>query len=409
MPKSNNRLTLKQNMLWNSFGSLVYLSCQWLMTVLVVRLADGYDAAGVLSLAMSVYNMFSSLAVYRMYTYQVSDINHENSVGEYFGFRIITCFFALVVIGAYAYATCPLDALGTIISYAIYKISSLIIDVLHGLDQQHGRMDYIGKSLAAQGILSLFIFYVNFIRTSNLTITFLLMTVITIAVGATFDLPRAQQFEKLKVGISRKKVIHLFRYCFPIVIGAIACNAAPLVPRQILSSIDGVASLGVYSSVAAPVAIIQMGASYIYNPLLGFFSEAYLKKDMKQLSKLLLKASIGIAVLGVASAFALDFFGRPLLALIFGPSIASYAYLLLPIIACAMISAYVWFLSDVLVALRHFRGNFIGNVCSALLSVPMSFILIPIYGMNGVSFATFLSCGVGVLIMLSYLIKIFNR
>ena len=61
-------LSLKLNMLWNSFGSLFYLGCQWLMTVMVVRLSNGFDAAGTLTLAMSVYNIFSSLALYRKYT-----------------------------------------------------------------------------------------------------------------------------------------------------------------------------------------------------------------------------------------------------------------------------------------------------------------------------------------------------
>ena len=62
---------------------MVNLSCQWLMTVLIVRISNGYDAAGTLALAMSVYNTFAPVAVYRMYTYQVSDIRHENTVGEY--------------------------------------------------------------------------------------------------------------------------------------------------------------------------------------------------------------------------------------------------------------------------------------------------------------------------------------
>ena len=44
------QLSVKQNMLWNTAGSMVYLVCQWLITVFVVRLSDGYDAAGVLSL-----------------------------------------------------------------------------------------------------------------------------------------------------------------------------------------------------------------------------------------------------------------------------------------------------------------------------------------------------------------------
>ena len=41
-------LSIKQNMLWNSFGSITYLACQWLITILVVRLSSGYEAAGTL-------------------------------------------------------------------------------------------------------------------------------------------------------------------------------------------------------------------------------------------------------------------------------------------------------------------------------------------------------------------------
>ena len=41
-------------MAWNSIGSLFYSGCQWLTTVLIVRLTTGYDAAGVLALAMAV-------------------------------------------------------------------------------------------------------------------------------------------------------------------------------------------------------------------------------------------------------------------------------------------------------------------------------------------------------------------
>ena len=159
MRASNNKtMTLKQNMLWNSFGSLSFLGCQWLITVLVVRLSGGYEAAGMLSLAMSVYNIFSSIAVYRMYTYQVSDVRHENSVGEYYAFRVITCSIALVLIICYSALTCPWEAMGAIVVYAIYRMANLLIDILHGLDQLNGRMDYIGKSLAMQGLASLVIF-----------------------------------------------------------------------------------------------------------------------------------------------------------------------------------------------------------------------------------------------------------
>ena len=86
--------------------SYTHLACQWLITILVVRLSSGYEAAGTLSLAMSVYNIFAPFAIYRMYTYQVSDVKRENTVGEYFAFRIITSSAALVCCLVYAALRC---------------------------------------------------------------------------------------------------------------------------------------------------------------------------------------------------------------------------------------------------------------------------------------------------------------
>lgn len=408
MPSANGKktgLSLKENMLWNSFGSFFYLGCQWLITVLVVRLSDGFDSAGILSLAMSVYNMFSSLAIYRMYTYQVSDVNHENSVGEYFAFRLFTCVIALIAIAAYSALSCPDHALPAIIAYSLYKIASLLIDVLHGLDQINNRMDIIGKSLMAQGLISLAFFCVGMILFQDVAITFLLMMVGIIVVGVVYDLPRSKQFERLRVGISGKKVSYLFCRCSLIVVAAIACGAAASIPRQFLSLYSGSASLGIYASVAAPVAIIQMGASYIYNPLLSHFSTAYNEKRFDELSKLLVKVSFGIALMGIISAFALELLGQPLLALMFGAEIAPYSYLMLPLILCAMVTAYTWFLSDLLVSFRLFRGCFWGNLVALLASLGFSLWLIPQYGMNGVSFAVSACYAIGSACMIVSLLR----
>ena len=152
-----------------------------------------------------------------------------------------------------------------------------------------------------------------------------------------------------------------------------------------------------------------MGASYIYNPLLGYFSEAYEKKDMKKLAALLLKASAAIAAISLIAAIALLLIGEPLLVFLFGDQIAPHVYLMTPIIICTAITAYVWFLNDILVAIRHFKGNFIGNVCAVILSVPAAFFLIPIYGMNGVSFATILAYGASAMVMLVYLLLVFRK
>ena len=402
-------ISLKQNMFWNSFGSLVYLGCQWLMTVLIVRLSHGYDAAGMLALGMSVYNTFSPLALYRMYTYQVSDVTHENSVGEYLSFRIITCSLALICIVLYSVVTCVSDSWPVIVAFSLYKIASLLIDVLHGLDQQNNRMDYVGRSLAMQGAVSLVLFCVIQIAFNRLEWTLASRVIGVVLVGLFYDFPRSRVFEPVTLGISRQKVTHLLRYCLPIVVGAIACGAAPSIPRQILAGIDGQNALGIYASVAAPVTIIQMGASYIYNPLLGYFSKAYADRDLRYLAALLGKASLGIIVLGVVFAILFQLFGEALLAIMYGETIVPYLYLMMPMIACSLVTAYVWFLNDILVAFRDFRGSVIGNILAVFLSVPSSVLLIQVFGMNGVSFAHFISYGVSALVMLGFLLRLFRK
>ena len=70
-------LSAKANMAWNAVGSIINLASQWLITILIVRLSDGFNAAGVYSLASSIYAIFAPLGQYRMKVYQVSDVKGE--------------------------------------------------------------------------------------------------------------------------------------------------------------------------------------------------------------------------------------------------------------------------------------------------------------------------------------------
>ena len=384
-------LSMKRNMLWNSAGSFTNLLAQWLITVLVVRIASGYDAAGLYSLAVSVYGIFAPVAQYRMYTYQISDTHHENTVGEYFTLRVITNGIALVACFGYALLTCPLSAVPAIMLYGLFKSAALLIDVFHACDQRHYRMDYIGISLAMQGVSSLAIFALAFSLTQNLEITLALMSLALLVIGLVYDMPRSNGFEKLRLGITWRKTRYLLLKCLPIVIGALAMAAAVSAPRQYLFDAMGEATLGVYASVAAPVAIIQTGASYIYYPLIGYFADYYDRGEKRKLMGLLLRVTGGIALVGVACAVLLELFGAPILEMFFANNIGQYAYLLVPMIVSAMITAYVWFLNDLLIAVRDFRGNLIGSIVPLVVALACMVPFVQWWGMNGVSFTAIAS------------------
>lgn len=225
-----------------------------------------------------------------------------------------------------------------------------------------------GKSLTFQGVISLAIFVVVFALTEALELTLMAMTAGIVLVGLAYDLPHTRMFGRIGFGISLKKAAHLLVYCAPVVIGFVACATAPSLPRQYLFSVSGEAALGIYASVSAPVAIIQAGASYLYNPLMGLFAKSFSDGDKREFGSLLAKASISILLLGLACLVLLVLLGGPLLSLMFGSSINEYLYLI-PLVAVSSIGiSYMGFMNGLMLSVRDFKGALLGGLVSLALS-----------------------------------------
>ncbi|MDO4443472.1 MAG: lipopolysaccharide biosynthesis protein [Slackia sp.] len=389
-------LSLKANVLWNSIGSMFYLGCQWLITVLVVRLSSGFDAAGLLSLAMSVVGIFGTFANYKMGTYQISDIHRENTLAEYLAFRCVTLALSFLACLGYAFVTCPPHAILTVALYFIYKGVGLLIDVLHGTDQQHRRMDYIGKSFMLQGAVSILTFVVVFAPTQNLNLAIVSMTLGVLLVFAAFDVRKARVFEPVSLHLTRTKALFFLKTSLPAVIASVAASAIFTIPKQYLALVDGDAALGIYSSVAAPALVVQMGATYLYGPLLDIFPKHFFDGKTKDFVKLLVRTILSILAVTAVCWIVLLFIGEPVLVLLFGQSIAEHVYLLYPVLVATSATAFLWFFGDLLITLRNFRANLIGNVIALVAVIPLSIVCVNTWGMNGVSFAGIGACIAGV-------------
>ena len=244
------QLSVKANMLWNSAGSMTYLACQWLTTIVVVRLSSGaFDNAGLLSLAMSVVGIFGTFANYKMGTYQISDIKRENTLGEYMGFRCLTLAGSFVACMVYAWFTCAAYALATVALFYAFKAVGLLIDILHGEDQVNRRMDYIGKSFMLQGVSTLAAFAVVYGLTQNLNLAIVAMLVAVTLVMVLFDVPHCRRFARVTVNLSAKKAAFFLRTSLPAVVASVAASAIFTVPKQYLAMVSGDAALGIYASV----------------------------------------------------------------------------------------------------------------------------------------------------------------
>ena len=63
--RKTKELSVEQSLVWNSVGSMVYLICNWLITVLVVTLGSDISMSGSLAVAMSVGNIFATIVLLR--------------------------------------------------------------------------------------------------------------------------------------------------------------------------------------------------------------------------------------------------------------------------------------------------------------------------------------------------------
>lgn len=401
---NHTSLSIKQNMLWNSAGSLLYLVCQWLITVFVVRLSSGFDAAGALSLAMAVGNVFSPIAQYKMRSYQVSDVKKKISAGEYVGFRILTIVTALILSIAYAAMTIPSEMIVTVLLYVLFKAIDSFIDVLHGVDQQNMRLDYCGKSLAMRGVLSLLGFCIALKLSNSLELAVCAMCLSTAPV-VIYDYRRSSQFDDLRPHFSLELAKRLTVQCFPAVIGFACCSAVATVARQQLNAISGTEMLGIYASVCTPVVVVQAGAGYIYSPLLGYFASAFERGDFKKYRNMLIKVSLCLAGLTAASFLGFTLFGKPLLSVVFGTKIARYSWLMYAAIVSVVLCAYSAFLSDQLIVVRKMWNILLANGISLVITPILSNKLISNQGMNGTSIATIVAYALSSAIMLVLLLR----
>lgn len=389
---SSKTLTVKQNMAWNMTGSAIGLGCQWAISILVVRLAPDLTSAGLYSLAMSVYGIFSPIAQFGMYTYLITDMKNQNSIGEYVTLAVGTSSAALVLTFGYALMTCRPNSWAVIFAFALYKGIASVIDILHAADQKSHRMDYIGISLGLQGALCLTSFAVVYLLTANITYAVTSMAACTLLIGLLYDLPRTKLLHTIHLGIGSKKAFAILSACALIVLSSVASGAFASLPRQILSQELGDSALGIYASIATPVAIIQVGSTYIYNPLIGYFAESYHAGDRHRFQQLVNMTVLGIIGIGAISLLGASLAAQPLLNLLYGSEVASHSSIMLPLILSSVLLGAAGFLSNLLVAVRALRIMILGSIASLVVVFASSAQLISLFGMNGATFALIAGC-----------------
>lgn len=393
MASDEKKIGIKAGIVWNTVGNFIYLFSQWLLTYVVVR-ALGYESAGIFSLSMALANSFFGIAAYTMRNYQTSDVEGRYSANTYIKSRYFTCAAFIVICFIYAlvngYDSYALACIGV---YAIFKVTEALSDVYQGILQLRFRLDYVGISFAIKGIAEFIFFLIAILVVRDLLVALVVLTITSFAIVLGFDYRKACSGRNLGL-TSFQAVKSLLIACLPMAIYGLLFNATGQIPRLFIESSLGAEALGYYTSVAMPVVIVQVSASFVFSPLVTPLAQYLHDGNNAQFTSMMKKVLLSIAVISVVSIVGFVLLGDWLLVLLFGESIAPYTYLLLPLVICTILTALAWFVASVVTILRNL------NILVVLSAIGLGIVIlggkpfIDMFGMNGASFILAIALGV---------------
>ncbi len=386
------------NIFYNSFGTIFYYGCQWLTTLLVVRIS-GFEDGGNYSLAMTFTAAFAIMALFNTRQYQVSDVVGEYSDRTYIRsrFTAMAISFAVCFAGLFFNAYTPYQW-GVILLYMLFKCGEAWIDVYHGIDQKNGRMDYICYSYIFRGFFMIAGFCGVLYLTKNLVLAIGSMTLLTFLTAFFYDRRTAERFIAKDGAANRADVKKLMFAMLPLVLVAVTNNLSISFPKYFLERFYDETVLGYYSSVATPSMIVQVGASTIFIPLITPLADRLKENDKKGFLDILKKVALVFAGLSVLALIVSALFGEWFLVLLFQEEIRPYTYLFVPIIISTLLISVNAALFPVCTVLREIKGQLAVGIGGIVSSVAASAVLIRRYCMDGVVVSLLITLAIQIII-----------
>ena len=315
----------------------------------------------------------------------MSDVKGEYSRHVYVGSRITTCVIAFLICAISSFFGNSIYQMLCIDAFMLVRVAEAMVDVLHGENQKFDRYDYIGKSYILRGLLTIVSFVAGLVLTDNLMITLFIMAVCNLAVAFLYDWVHTNGLESIKPIVWSGEVRELLKRCIPIVIFSFLLSLENLIPKNVLKDVMGTEQLGIYSTIASPTLVVQVFAAVAFNPFLPAFSTVYLEKDYDRFLKMLRKVYIALLGLCLVVTIGALLLGRIGLTILLGEKILRYYNLFIPIVWVTILTAIIWIISALLVAIRQIKWLLIGMVVDFIICLAIVKPCIVQFGKNGVS------------------------
>lgn len=393
-------------------GSTCYSGSSFLYMLVVTRVC-GTELAGFYSLSYATAQLLLQVARYGVRTYQATDLNQKFLFSEYKVSRMITC--ALMMLFGILYSSFSFSGDYIIISCFIIlmKMIDAVEDVYHGNFQQKYHVELMGKMLAARNLYSAVFFTASLLITKSLyftcTATALTSLVLCLVMNSWFSRKTVGSLENAKGDFRMSHVWELLRICTPMFVGTFLSLLLYNVPKYAMASVMSDEYQTYYSILFMPSFVISLMCEFVFKPMITTIAELWWEKKVKKFILYVLRILGIILVCSAAIVVAGHLLGRTLLELVYGVALSPYKLHFIVLLVGGGISAEVYMLYNILIAIR--KGNCLLAVygITAVLTILPARKMVQTWGVMGAALNYLLSCSLLFVMFASILIYVVIR
>lgn len=175
---------VKSAYLWNTSAAMLN-AFQTVFILMLISRIDPVIDAGIFTIAFAIGNLMLSIGKFGVRQFQVSDVKETYSFKEYVFLRILTCVLMILAFSAYVGYYYAVGAYSTekclvILLVCMTKVVDAVEDVLHGMLQQHIRLDIAGKILTIRITSYIIVYLIIYAATQNLLMTSLIALAVSV-------------------------------------------------------------------------------------------------------------------------------------------------------------------------------------------------------------------------------------
>jgi O-antigen/teichoic acid export membrane protein len=354
-------LSLRHNFSWSIVGNCVYAACQWGMLVILAKLGTP-EIVGQFTLGLALTAPVMVFSNLQLRAIQATDAHQEYQFDDYLQLRLLTTMLAMLVILALVWiGEYRGETAWVLLLVGLAKAIESISDILHGLQQQHERMDRIAQSMMMKGMLSLFALGIGVQFMDSLTWGLIGLVIAWAFVLLFYDIPGTQEFRSksillplqsstktslkwvkfLPIKWQREKLLKLALGAVPLGFVMLLISLQSNMPRYFIEKYFGSRDLGIFSAIAYLQVLGMTVVSALGQSASPRMAKYYFGGEHKEFYNLLTKLVGLFILLSGLCVLIVSITGQKILSTIYQPEYAQYHDLLIWI----MVASGIWYVA----------------------------------------------------------------